>query len=62
MVNKYLKIIIVAFVLMISNQMFAQEVPPDPDEPDLPIDGGVVGLFVLGAGYAVKKIHDKSKL
>ncbi len=59
MTNKYLKaILFVAFIFSVT-VTFAQGPPPPP--PGLPIDGGIIGLFVIAIGYAVKKIHDNSK-
>ena len=60
MANKYFKAILFFAFILIPSVASAQLPPPPP--PGLPIDGGIVGLLVLGAGYAVKKIHDKSKL
>ena len=59
MANKYFKaIMFIAFVL-VTDSVLAQGPPPPP--PPLPIDGGIIGLLALGAGYAVKKIYDNSK-
>ena len=59
MANKYSKaIFFVAFFLLV-DVIWAQGPPPPP--PPLPIDGGILGLFALGIGYAIKKIHDQSK-
>jgi hypothetical protein len=63
MANKYFRaiaLIITLFFLNI-NELFAQPGPPPPPPPTSPIDGGLAALFVLGAGYAMKKIHDHSK-
>ena len=56
---KYFKnFLFIAFVL-IASSVFAQgPLPPPP--PGLPIDGGILGLFILAIGYAVKKIRDHS--
>ena len=60
MANKYFKaILFVAFFIMV-DVIWAQG-PPRPPSPGSPIDGGILGLFALGIGYAVKKIHDQSK-
>jgi len=59
MANKYSKaILFVAFFLLV-DVIWAQGPPPPP--PGLVIDGGILGLFALGVGYAIKKIHDQSK-
>jgi len=60
MANKYFKAFLFLAFLIIAENLVAQA-PPPPDPDDLPIDGGVIGLLVLGAGYAVKKIRDNSK-
>ena len=59
MANKYFKAILLFAFLFVSGVSFAQGPPPPP--PPFPIDGGILGLFAMGVGYAVKKIHDKSK-
>lgn len=59
MANKYFKAILVVAFILISDIVLAQGPPPPP--PPLPIDGGIIGLLVLGAGYAVKKIYDNSE-
>jgi hypothetical protein len=56
---KYLsKFLFIVFVL-IAGSVFAQGPPPPP--PGLPIDGGIVGLFLAAVGYAVYKIRSSSK-
>ena len=60
MANKYFKAILLFAFLFVSTNMIAQGGPPTPKPDPLPIDGGVIGLLVLGAGYAVKKIYDNS--
>ena len=32
--------------------------PPPPPPPGLPIDGGLLFLFIAGVAYGVKKIKD----
>ena len=60
MANKYFKaIFFVAFILITTVAL--GQAPPTPKPDPLPIDGGILGLLVLGLGYAVKKIHDNSK-
>lgn len=59
MANKYFKAILVLALVLVSSTSFAQGPPPPP--PPYPIDGGIIGLLLLGVGYAVKKIHDNSK-
>ena len=59
MANKYFKAILFLALALVSSSSFAQGPPPPP--PDYPIDGGIIGLLLLGVGYAVKKIHDNSK-
>lgn len=59
MANKYFKAILFLALALVSSASFAQGPPPPP--PPYPIDGGIIGLLLLGVGYAVKKIHDNSK-
>lgn len=59
MANKYFKAILVLALVLVSSTSFAQGPPPPP--PPYPIDGGIIGLLLLGVGYAVKKIYDNSK-
>jgi len=60
MANKYFKASLTFAFLFVSGMCFAQG-PPPPPPPYAPVDGGILGLLVLGVGYAVKKIHDNSK-
>ena len=61
MANKYFKaILIVVLFFSFLTEVTAQPTPPPP-KPGLPIDGGVIGLLILGVGYAVKKIYDNSE-
>ena len=60
MANKYFKAILLFAFILISDWFWRKD-PPPPPPPMVPIDGGVIGLLALGLGYAVKKIHDKSK-
>ena len=62
MANKYFKAILTFAFILVWHTVLGQENgdgPPGP--PGLPIDGGIIGLLLLGAGYASKKIYDKSK-
>ncbi len=59
MANKYFKAILAVIAVFATNLSVAQGPPPPP--PPVPIDGGVLGLLVLGAGYAAKKIYDHSR-
>lgn len=34
---------------------------PPPSSAEVPIDGGVLGLLVVGAIYGAKKIYDRKK-
>ncbi len=60
MANKYFKAILLFAFILVTDTVLAQG-PPPPPPPGVPIDGGIIGLLVLGLGYAVKKIHDNSK-
>ena len=55
--NYFKAFLFIVFVLM-ADTVFAQGPPPPP--PPVPIDGGIVGLFILAIGYAIKKIRDRS--
>ena len=59
MANKYLKIVLI--VLLLFPICLEANGPPPPPDPEAPIDGGILGLFALAIGYAIKKIHDNSK-
>ena len=59
MANKYFRAILACIAVFATNLSLAQGPPPPP--PPLPLDGGIIGLLVLGVGYAVKKIYDHSK-
>jgi len=63
MANKYSKAILFFAFFFLINVIWAQGPPPPPPpvDPALPIDGGILGLFAAGVGYAIKKIHDQSK-
>ena len=61
MANKYFKtILIIVLFFSFLGEATAQPTPPKP-KPGVPIDGGIVGLLILGVGYAVKKIYDNSE-
>ena len=64
MTNKYFKVIIVFTFLMASEIVLAQGQSPSHRPPvpprnprATPIDAGIIGMLVLGAGYAIKKIR-----
>ena len=59
MANKYFKAIIAVAFILVSDIVLAQGPPPPP--PGVPVDGGILGLILLGVGYAVKKIYNNSK-
>jgi hypothetical protein len=56
---KYFKKFLFIVFVLIAGSVFAQG-PPPPPPPYVPIDGGILGLFILAIGYAVKKIRDVS--
>ena len=60
MANKYFKAILFFAFFLVTGITLAGGGPPPPPPP-LAIDGGILGLFALGIGYAMKKIHDQSK-
>jgi hypothetical protein len=64
MVNKYFKVIFLFTFLISVDMVVAQGQSPNhrppvpPRNPHAtPIDAGIIGLLVLGVGYAVKKIR-----
>ena len=59
MANKYLKVIFLTILVFSINTVLAGGPPPPP--PPTPIDGGIIGLFIVAIGYAIKKIIDNSK-
>jgi hypothetical protein len=61
MANKYSKAILFVAFFIIVDAIWAQvPTPPGPGN-EVPIDGGILGLFALGVGYAIKKIRGESK-
>ena len=58
MFKKYNKIIIFIIFFIVSSRIFAQP-PPPPDPDPVPISGGVIGLLVIGLGYAINKLRNK---
>ena len=68
MPNKYTRLILVAALLMITTVAFSQGPgfpfpgngrPPTPPPPFASIDGGILALLALGAGFGVKKLREK---
>jgi len=61
MKNSTLKIVLFIAVLMMAQVLFAQNTPPNrpPPPPGLPIDGGILALFAVAFGYAIKKLKFK---
>ena len=59
MANKYSKAILFFAFFFSIDAIWSLGLPPPP--PGLVIDGGVLGLFVAGVGYGIKKIYDQSK-
>ena len=61
MANKYFKFIFILAFFIVAEISYAQGNSPGNRPPvppgRVPIDGGVIGLLVLGAGYAIKKIR-----
>jgi len=55
----YLRKILFIVLVLVSISGFAQGPPPPP--PPLPIDGGILGLFLAAVGYAFYKIRSSSK-
>ncbi len=59
MINKYLKAVIFLAFIFVVNNMFAGGPPPPP--PRVPIDGGIIGLFLVAIGFAVRKVYNSKK-
>jgi hypothetical protein len=65
MIANFFKITILAFALSVltiataSAQAGVDPVPPGSTE--IPIDGGALGLLIVGAIYGAKKIYDHKK-
>ena len=53
MANKYLKVIFITFLILNSSTLLAGGGPPPPPPP-LPIDGGIIGLFLLATAFAIR--------
>lgn len=47
----------VLFTIVVNSQIVPPSVPPPPP-PGLPIDGGVLFLFISGLIYGIKKIRE----
>ncbi|MEE9348563.1 MAG: hypothetical protein V3U80_00790 [Flavobacteriaceae bacterium] len=56
-----LKIILTLSLLIVAQVLFAQDSPANrpPPPPGVPIDGGLIALVAVGAGYALKKLKIK---
>ena len=59
-------LLFVLFILLFSVPLsVSAQFPPDPggdpDEPEVPIDGGLSLLLAAGVGYGVKKAHEARK-
>lgn len=61
MAKKYFKAIVFIAFMFIAQVTFAQGPPPPPPPIDLPINGGVIVLFLAAIGFGIKKIVDSSK-
>jgi hypothetical protein len=57
-IAKYILVLVVA-CFVFSSQVFGQVTPPPPPPapPNVPIDGGVVGLLLVGLGYGARKLY-----
>jgi hypothetical protein len=58
--------IIITFILLTTIELHAQRTPPypkpnGPPKPELPIDGGLLSLFLAGAALGVYKIKKNNK-
>ena len=58
--KKLTKLLIIGLFFVTSTTVFADGTPPPPGPPNppVPITGAVLGLFVAGAAYGIKKIKD----
>lgn len=58
-IAKYIAVVIILFFAF-GNQLFAQGPggpAPGPAPPAIPIDGGVIGLLLVGLGYGARKLY-----
>jgi hypothetical protein len=56
--KKYRNILLSFVVILLAPQLFAQGPPPPPPPPGLPVDGGLIILFLTAIGYGYKKIKE----
>lgn len=56
-------ILVFLMITVISTSVYAQCPPIDPfcEDPDLPLDDGVIFLFIAGALFGIKKIRDNQR-
>ena len=47
--------------ILLSNNVFGQDGGDDPDDPGVPLDGGLSLLLAAGAAYGGKKVVDYRK-
>ena len=57
--KRYLAIVFIAITLQSYGQIVPPPIPPPPP-PGLPIDGGIMFLFLAGMIYAIKNIISKN--
>ena len=57
-INRKKLLFCLAIVLACTNLSKAQG---DPDDPEIPLDGGISLLLAAGAAYGVKKVRDLRK-
>ncbi len=58
--GKKTRLILIIVVLLTTTYTFGQAVPPPippPPPPGLPIDGGIIWLFLAGIIFGIKKIR-----
>ncbi|MEN8185978.1 MAG: hypothetical protein ABFR05_02480 [Bacteroidota bacterium] len=69
MIRKYFRIVILAVFLLTVGVVFAGGPPPPKPHPcppnnphcQVPIDGGIYVLLLLGTAFGVKKLWNKDK-
>lgn len=61
MMKKQLIVYMLLFFVMVSPSILMAQVPDDPNDVLVPIDGGLSLLVAAAVGYGSKKMYDKRK-
>ena len=59
--KKQLIVYMLLFFVMVSPSILMAQVPDDPNDVLVPIDGGLSLLVAAAVGYGSKKMYDKRK-